>query len=105
MEVSVVLPTNGGTYLDARGGDRYLRMTWHAAHNVFIVSIWRDGRCAATFQLDRAMSADVVSDLVRCLSMPVELTWSDRQISTRSIRTRERVAAAARRLWVAVRHL
>ena len=60
------------------------------------LSIWRDGVCAATFRMDRAASAELVGDLVRSLSLPVEITWSDRQLSGRRPRVRERLAAMGR---------
>jgi hypothetical protein len=44
-----------GAFLDTRGDDRALRVTWHhepAPHGpVVVLSLWRGDECAATFRL------------------------------------------------------
>jgi hypothetical protein len=102
MEAGAVLPARGALYADARGADRWLRVTWHPAHNVFVVSIWREGRCVGTFHLDRGSSAEVIGDLAESLSAPVEITWTDPALSTRSRRIGERAREAATRLRTAL---
>jgi hypothetical protein len=92
MTIGAVIPANSGLFPDARGDDRWLRVTWHPAHNVFVLSIWRNETCSATFQLDRTMSSELVADVVRSLSAPTVLTWSDRQLSTPSAHGRRRSA-------------
>lgn len=45
------LPRTGEAFLDARGGGRALRVTWHAEADVVVLSLWHDDLCAGTFQL------------------------------------------------------
>jgi hypothetical protein len=44
-----------------------LRVSWHDVTRTYVLSVWRDGACAATFQL----RADEVPDLVRALMTPL----------------------------------
>jgi hypothetical protein len=48
----------GAVFLDARGGDRAMRLTWHQAADVVVLSLWRGPDCTGTFRLP---SADVES--------------------------------------------
>jgi hypothetical protein len=63
--VSVVrpLPELGSIYLDARGGDRALRVTWHQESGLVVLSLWRHDVCAGSFRL----SIDEVPDLIEVL--------------------------------------
>ena len=45
------LPNTGSVFLDARGGDRALRATWHQDAGVVVLSLWRDNVCAGSFRL------------------------------------------------------
>jgi len=45
------LPTTGSVFLDDRGGDRALRVTWHPEADVVVLSLWRDNVCAGSFRL------------------------------------------------------
>ena len=45
------LPATGSVLLDARGGDRSLRVTWHHEVQVVVLSLWRDNVCTGTFRL------------------------------------------------------
>ncbi|HEX6248576.1 MAG TPA: hypothetical protein VFZ64_11950 [Nocardioidaceae bacterium] len=45
------LPSTGEAFLDARGGGRALRVTWHPDAGVVVLSLWRDRTCAGTFRL------------------------------------------------------
>ena len=55
------LPRTGAVFLDPRGEDRSLRVTWHQEAQLVVLSLWRDNVCAGTFRL----SADEVPDLDR----------------------------------------
>lgn len=50
-----IAPETVGAFLDTRGGDRALRVTWHhepAPHGpVVLLSMWRGEECAASFRL------------------------------------------------------
>ena len=48
-----------------------LRATWHAADHVVVLSHWRDGACASTFQLANADVARLTSFLVDVLGESV----------------------------------
>ena len=46
-----------------------LRATWHATDHVVVLSHWRDGACASTFQLANADVARLTSFLVDVLGV------------------------------------
>jgi hypothetical protein len=45
------LPKTGSVFIDDRGGDRALRVTWHPEADVVVLSLWRDNVCAGSFRL------------------------------------------------------
>lgn len=51
MATARTLPKTGSVFLDARGGDRALRATWHQEAGVVVLSLWRDNVCAGSFRL------------------------------------------------------
>jgi hypothetical protein len=57
------LPRTGAVFLDPRGEDRTLRVSWHPEADVVVLSLWRDNLCAGTFRL----SVDEVPDLIAML--------------------------------------
>ena len=57
------IPRTGSVFLDPRGEDRSLRVTWHQEAQVVVLSLWRDNVCAGTFRL----TADEVPDLIGLL--------------------------------------
>ncbi|WP_210439413.1 hypothetical protein [Nocardioides xinjiangensis] len=57
------LPRTGAVFLDPRGQDRSLRVTWHQESQLVVLSLWRDNVCAGTFRL----SADEVPGLIALL--------------------------------------
>ncbi|MCL3862250.1 hypothetical protein [Actinotalea sp. K2] len=48
---------------DVRGQHRALQVTWHEDDDVFVVSVWRFGRCTATVRLAPADAAALISTL------------------------------------------
>ena len=38
-------------FLDSRGPERALRVTWHQEVGVVVLSLWRDNVCAGSFRL------------------------------------------------------
>ncbi len=44
-------PHEGSIFLDARGGDRALRVSWHEDSGLVVLSLWRDNVCAGSFRL------------------------------------------------------
>ena len=53
-------PGTRAVFLDPRGDDRSLRVTWHQESQLVVLSLWRDNVCAGTFRL----AADEVPDLI-----------------------------------------
>jgi hypothetical protein len=45
------LPETGSIFLDARGGDRALRVSWHEEAGLVVLSLWRANVCAGSFRL------------------------------------------------------
>lgn len=54
MQPARPLAPTGAAYLDTRGDDRSLRVTWHHDEGVVVMSLWRDNVCANTFRLAEA---------------------------------------------------
>ena len=57
------LPATGSIFLDSRGGDRALRVSWHHESGLVVLSLWRENVCAGSFRL----SVDEVPDLIAML--------------------------------------
>jgi len=62
------LPRHGSIFLDARGGDRALRVSCHLEDDggedgVVVLSLWRENVCTATFRL----GVDDVPDMIATL--------------------------------------
>jgi hypothetical protein len=60
----VSLPWSGSSFADARGTNRWLRVTWHDEAGVVVLSMWRDGDCIGTVRVARADVPALVSTLV-----------------------------------------
>lgn len=58
------LPTAGEVFLDARGSDRALRVSWHSEADVVVLSLWSGGTCSGTFRLQVEDVPDLV-DMLR----------------------------------------
>lgn len=57
------LPETGSIFLDARGGDRALRVSWHHESGLVVLSLWRDNVCTGSFRL----AVDEVPELIAML--------------------------------------
>jgi len=62
------LPIRGEAVVDARGGERALRVSWHPEHGLVVLSIWRGNTCVGTVQVDSAEVPHLVDVLVRGLA-------------------------------------
>lgn len=51
MATARPLPAAGEIFLDARGGDRALRVSWHQESGLVVLSLWRENLCAGSFRL------------------------------------------------------
>lgn len=57
------LPSRGAIFLDARGGDRAMRVSWHQEAGLVVLSLWRGNVCAGSFRL----GVEEVPTLIRLL--------------------------------------
>ena len=64
-------PRTGSIFLDPRGEDRSLRVTWHQESQLVVLSLWRDNVCAGTFRL----AADEVPDLIALLRQGLDQAY------------------------------
>ncbi|MFN8195282.1 MAG: hypothetical protein U0R80_13480 [Nocardioidaceae bacterium] len=71
MEPPRPLAPTGSVFLDARGGDRALRATWHTAEGVVVLSFWRDNVCAGSFRLE----ADEVPGFIEMLRSGLDASY------------------------------
>lgn len=63
MTIARPLPATGSIHLDARGGDRALRVSWHNEAGLVVLSLWRDNVCSGSFRL----AVDEVPELIAML--------------------------------------
>jgi hypothetical protein len=69
MSLPVVpLPLRGDVFLDARGQDRGLRVTWHHESGLVVVSLWRADTCVGTLQMRREEVPRLISALANGLA-------------------------------------
>jgi hypothetical protein len=57
------LPATGEVFLDARGDDRALRISWHYDSDLVVLSLWRENVCTGSFRL----TVDEVPELIEML--------------------------------------
>ncbi len=63
MPAARPLPRTGSIFLDARGSDRALRVSWHHESGVVVLSLWRDNVCSGSFRL----AVDDVPEMIATL--------------------------------------
>jgi hypothetical protein len=66
----LALPASGEILADARGGGRWMRVTWHDEADTVVLSIWHETSCVSTFRLRRAEVPLLVQALVGGLAAP-----------------------------------
>lgn len=79
----LALPTGGAVVPDARGEHRWMRVTWHDEAGVVVLSLWREGSCAATVRVARTDVPALVTALVEGLATsaePAELPFPDNDL-------------------------
>lgn len=57
-------PANRALIADARGDERYLRVSWHADERQFVVSTWDGERCVSAVRVE----ADAAPALIALLA-------------------------------------
>ncbi|MDF1604610.1 hypothetical protein [Nocardioides sp. YIM 152315] len=67
------LPELGSIYLDARGAERALRVSWHHESGLVVLSLWRDNVCAGSFRL----AIDEVPALIELLRAGLVRSYDD----------------------------
>ncbi len=51
MPAARPLPRTGSIFLDSRGSERALRVSWHHEAGIVVLSLWRDNVCSGSFRL------------------------------------------------------
>lgn len=72
MPAARPLPETGSIFLDARGQDRALRISWHQEAAVVVLSLWRDNLCTGSFRL----AVDEVPDLIDLLRKGLDQSFA-----------------------------
>lgn len=67
MERPSPLPVQGDVFLDARGDDRVLRVSWHPEPSVVVLSLWRGRSCVGTFRMPVEDAPALIEMLRACL--------------------------------------
>ena len=67
------LPETGSIFLDARGGDRALRVSWHQEAGMVVLSLWRENVCSGSFRL----AIDEVPQLIDLLRAGLIRSYED----------------------------
>ncbi len=57
------LPSAGEVFLDQRGGERALRVSWHPEADLVVLSLWLGGTCSGTFRLPVEQVPDLIETL------------------------------------------
>jgi hypothetical protein len=71
MTVIRPLTATGDVFLDARGADRALRVSWHHEAGLVVLSLWRDNVCAGSFRL----AVDEVPELIAMLRAGLDAAY------------------------------
>jgi hypothetical protein len=72
MATARPLPATGEVFLDARGADRVLRVSWHYDDDLVVLSLWRDNVCTGSFRL----TVDEVPELIDLLRSGLDTAYS-----------------------------
>jgi hypothetical protein len=63
VESTRPVPKSGAIYLDSRGAERALRVTWHHETDLVVLSLWRGSTCAGSFRLPIEEVPDLIEQL------------------------------------------
>jgi hypothetical protein len=72
MATARPLPASGEIFLDARGADRALRVSWHYDTDLVVLSLWRDNVCTGSFRL----TVDEVPELIGLLRSGLDTAYA-----------------------------
>jgi hypothetical protein len=73
MATARPLPETGSVFLDARGGDRALRVSWHTEAGLVVLSLWHGNVCSGSFRL----AVDEVPDLIDTLRAGLDQAYAE----------------------------
>jgi hypothetical protein len=76
MESVSPLPTQGAVFFDPRDEGRFLRVSFHEALGVFVLSLWKDDTCLGTFRLPADEAPRLIHAMVGALVGDGEATGS-----------------------------
>ena len=62
------LPSNGAVFFDPRDEGRSLRVSYHEALGVFVLSLWRGSDCLGSFRMSAEDSPRLVHSLMTSLA-------------------------------------
>ena len=65
------LPEQGSIFLDARGGHRALRVSWHLDNGLVVLSLWRENVCSGSFRL----AVDDVPEMIASLRSGLDAAY------------------------------
>ena len=71
MATARPLPATGEIFLDARGGDRAMRVSWHHESELVVLSLWRDNVCSGSFRL----AVDDVPEMISTLRAGLDAAY------------------------------
>ncbi len=57
------LPETGAIFIDARGAERAMRVSWHSEKDLVVLSLWRDNVCTGSFRLGLPEAATLMEVL------------------------------------------
>ena len=72
MATARPLPATGEVFLDTRGADRALRVSWHYDSDLVVLSLWRDNVCTGSFRL----TVDEVPELIDLLRSGLDTAYA-----------------------------
>ena len=72
MATARPLPATGEIFLDARGADRALRVSWHYDSDLVVLSLWRENVCTGSFRL----TVDEVPELIAMLRSGLDTAYA-----------------------------
>jgi hypothetical protein len=71
MSTVTAAPMGAEFFLDARGDARSLRVRWHRADGLVVLSLWRGPECTGTFRL----AIDEVPTLIEALRAGLDAAY------------------------------
>ena len=72
MATARPLPETGSIFLDARGGDRALRVSWHTDAGLVVLSLWHGNVCSGSFRI----AVDEVPELIDVLRAGLDQAYA-----------------------------